>query len=487
MKPLEVIVAALRNTGHLITAPSEEVQISGVTDDSRLVSPGMLFCAIEGTAEDGHAFVADAQARGAAAAVVARQVEIPIPQIRVRDTRLAASLVAAEWFDRPAESLDVMGVTGTNGKTTTVALLRHLLNADGAAGQIGTLGAVDGTGQALEGYGNLTTPGPVDLHAALAQLRDRGVHTVVMEASSHALDQGRLALIRLRGAVYTNLTHDHLDYHGTMERYRDAKVRLSDLVKQGGVEVVNEDEPAWQVLGHRNTLRRIGFGRSSGDVRARDVRLGARGASADFLFGDRELRVRLPLLGEFNIDNALAAAATAWGIGFEPASIAERLETAPAVPGRLEPLVSAEFLIIRDYCHTPDALERAIAVLRPLTRGRLFVVFGAGGDRDRSKRAPMGRVVSQGADLAIVTSDNPRTEDPDAIIDEIETGMGNRPHERITDRLEAIRAAIALLAAGDCLLLAGKGHEDYQVVGTERRRFDEKEIVEQLMRDRAAR
>jgi len=192
-------------------------------------------------------------------------------------------------------------------------------------------------------------------------------------------------------------------------------------------------------------------------------------------------------LGDFNVDNALAAAATAWGIGLEPTSIAERLESAPAVPGRLEPLVSDGPLIVRDYCHTPDALERAMAVLRPLTRGRLIVVFGAGGDRDHSKRAPMGRVASQGADLAIVTSDNPRTEDPDAIIDEIEAGMGARPHRRITDRLEEIRAAIGLLLPGDCLLLAGKGHEDYQVIGSERRHFDEREIVEQVMHDRAKR
>jgi UDP-N-acetylmuramoyl-L-alanyl-D-glutamate--2,6-diaminopimelate ligase len=305
-----------------------------------------------------------------------------------------------------------------------------------------------------------------------------------MEASSHALDQQRLALVELRGAVYTNLSHEHLDYHGTMEAYRDAKARLSDLLVPGGIEVVNEDDPAWRALDRRDRVRRIGFGCSSGEVQVHDVRLDAVGSSAVFVFGGAEHPVRLPLLGDFNIENALAAAATAWGMGLDPETIVDRLASAPPVPGRLEPVASGEFVILRDYCHTPDALERAMAVLQPITSGRLIVLFGAGGDRDRSKRAPMGQAVERAADLAVVTSDNPRTEDPDRIIDEIESGMGGKQHVRITDRLEAIRHAIGLLEPGDCLLLAGKGHEDYQVVGTERHPFDEREIVQRLLRDR---
>ncbi|MGD8726722.1 MAG: UDP-N-acetylmuramoyl-L-alanyl-D-glutamate--2,6-diaminopimelate ligase, partial [Gemmatimonadales bacterium] len=381
-------------------------------------------------------------------------------------------------------SLDVIGVTGTNGKTTTVALLRHLMNVQGSAGSIGTLGAIDGAGEMLSGYGDLTTPGSIEVHAVLAELRARGVRSVAIEASSHALDQNRLALIALRGAVFTNLTHDHLDYHGSMDRYRAAKGRLSDLLASGAIEVVNEDDPAWQVLGPRDGVRRIGFGRrAGGEVQARDVRLEATGSSAVFSFAGEDCPVRVPLLGDFNVENALAAAAAAWGLGGEPTTIAERLATMPPVTGRLEPLHSGAFQVHRDYCHTPDALERAIAVLRPLTAGRLIVLFGAGGDRDRSKRASMGRVVEQGADLAIVTSDNPRTEDPERIVDEIAAGMSGRRQVRIVDRLVAIEYAVGILEAGDCLLLAGKGHEDYQVVGTERYPFDERTIVRSLMRE----
>lgn len=482
-RSLDALVVALREANHVISEPGEDVQITGVIDDSRHVSDGTLFCAIEGSVEDGHRFVADAEARGAAAVIVTHPVESRIPQVQVRDSREAASLVAAEWYGRPAESLDVIGVTGTNGKTTTVALLRHLMAADGSAGSIGTLGAIDGSGKALEGHGNLTTPGSVELQGALAELRGRGVRTVVMEASSHALHQRRLALIQLQVAIYTNLSHDHLDYHGTMEAYREAKATLSDLLGPDGIEVVNEDDPAWRFLMARDGVRRIGFGRSRGAVQAHDVRLDAKGSSAVFLFEQAEYPVRLPLLGDFNVENAQAAAAAAWGLGLDPEIIVDRLASVPPIPGRLEPLVLKEFVILRDYCHTPDALERAMDVLRPITAGRLIVLFGAGGDRDRSKRAPMGKVVQRTADLAIVTSDNPRTEDPDAIIDEVEAGMGRGSHVRITDRLEAIRHAIGLLQPGDCLLLAGKGHEDYQVIGTERHPFDEREVVERLLRD----
>jgi UDP-N-acetylmuramoyl-L-alanyl-D-glutamate--2,6-diaminopimelate ligase len=484
MRSLDAIVTALRRAQQLVVEPGVDVPISGVTDDSRRVSAGTLFCAIDGTAQDGHSFVAEAGERGAGAAVVARAIEAPIPQVQVRDSRQAAGIVAAEWYGRPAESLEVTGVTGTNGKTTTVALLRHLLNAGGSAGSVGTLGAMDGSGQALSGVGNLTTPGPIELHRVLAELRDRGVRTVAIEASSHALDQQRLASVGLRGAIYTNLSHEHLDYHGTMEAYRDAKARLSDLLAPGGTEVVNEDDPAWRALGRRDNIRRIGFGRSSGEVRVHGVHLDAAGASAVFVFDGAEYPAHLPLLGDFNVENALAAATMAWAMGLAPEAIVDRLTNAPSVPGRLEPVASGDFLILRDYCHTPDALERAMTVLQPITPGRLVVLFGAGGDRDPSKRAPMGQAVAGAADLAIVTSDNPRTEDPDRIIDEVESGMGGTAYLRITDRLEAIDHAIGLLKPGDCLLLAGKGHEDYQVVGTERRPFDEREIVQRLLRDR---
>jgi len=484
MKALSCIVAALRETGQLVLAPEEDLDVTAVTDDSRRVIPGCLFCAIEGTRQDGHRYVADAAARGAAAALVVRRSDAGIPQVLVRDSRTAAIVAAAEWFGRPAAGLDVVAVTGTNGKTTTVSLLRHVLNASADVGSIGTLGAFDGAGDPVPSHGNLTTPGAIELHGALAALSARGVRTVIMEASSHALDQRRLESLVLRGAVYTNVTQDHLDYHSTLEAYRDAKAKLSELLGSDSHEVVNADDPAWRALPRRAGVRRVTYGRTSGDVQAREVVLRAGGSSATFVFGGTSSEVKLPLLGDFNVTNALAAGATAWALGMTPEAIAGALARAPQVPGRLERLVSGEFVILRDYCHTPDALERAIEALRPITPGRLIVLFGAGGDRDRGKRPLMGRAVAERADVAIVTSDNPRTEDPDSIIDEIEMGMKGRDPIRITDRRDAIRHAIGMLARGDCLLLAGKGHETYQEVGTERFPLDERDVVGDLLRER---
>ncbi|MGD2135729.1 MAG: UDP-N-acetylmuramoyl-L-alanyl-D-glutamate--2,6-diaminopimelate ligase [Gemmatimonadales bacterium] len=480
MMPLETILQALERAGLLREAP-EPFEITGVRDDSRRVQPGDLFCAIEGTVDDGHRFVSHARERGAVGVVVGHRVDETLPQIVVQDTRGAAAQCAREWYGRPADTLRVIGVTGTNGKTTTVHLVRHLLNADGDAASIGTLGAFDGGGQALPGHANLTTPGAVELQAVLAALRDRGARTVVMEASSHALDQRRLETLTLAGAVYTNLSHDHLDYHPTFDAYRDAKTLLSTHLTDGAIEVVNLEETAWGVLPMLKGVRRVTYGMGQGDVRVDDVRADAVGSTVVLRVGDWSDELHLPLPGELNVANALAAAACAWGLGVAPAAIAERLAGAPQVPGRMERLVAEPFVVLRDYAHTPDALRRAIAALRPITAGRLVVLFGAGGDRDRAKRPRMGEVVVQGADVAVVTSDNPRTEDPDRIIDDIERGMGSMEHLRITDRREAIARTIASLEPGDTLLLAGKGHETYQVIGTERHPFDEREIVRAIV------
>jgi UDP-N-acetylmuramoyl-L-alanyl-D-glutamate--2,6-diaminopimelate ligase len=478
MSGMEAILAALRSIGQVVTAPEAVPRIEHIADDSRSVTAGTLFCAVPGTTSDGHAFVPDAVARGAVALVVSRPVSAPVPQIVVRDTRVALGTIAGTWYGNPAADMTVLGVTGTNGKSTTVALVRHLLNADGHAASIGTLGAVDGEGRTVETAGNLTTPGIVGLQAALADLKARGVTRVALEASSHALDQGRLATLVLAGAVYTNLTHEHLDYHPTLEAYRAAKAKLSDLLGHDGVEVVNAEEPAWEALPSRPGIRRVTFGRGTNStVQAHEIALDGDGARATFVFDGQRQAMELPLLGDFNVANALGASALAWGLGADPEAIAERLASTPQIPGRLERLAAGEFLVLRDYAHTPDALERAIAAVRTFAQARVIVLFGAGGDRDRAKRPLMGRAAAQGADLAIVTSDNPRTEDPDRIIDEIERGMGTTAHVRITDRAEAIHHALAIAKPGDCLLLAGKGHETYQVVGTERRSFDERVIV----------
>lgn len=486
---IEGIVKALDGAGQLRQHPERLPEIAGVTEDSRRVERGWLFCAIVGSTDDGHRHVADAAERGAAAALVSRVVDSPLPQVLVRDGRMATAIAAAQWYGRPGARLRLIGVTGTNGKTTTVALVRHLFGAAGDAGSVGTLGALDGANHALEGHGALTTPGPVELQAVLAELVTRGVRTVAMEASSHALDQGRLETLTLAGAVFTNLTHDHLDYHRDLDAYRAAKARLAGLVGAGGVAALNADAESWGTLRVPAGVRRVRFGYAAeAEVHVERVDFGTSGSSVSVAFGDERVQCLLPLIGAFNVSNALGAAAIAWGLGMTPDDIAGRLATAPQVPGRMERVgrMDQPFLIVRDYAHTPDALERALEAVRQLTRGRLVVLFGAGGDRDRSKRPLMGAIAARGADLAVVTSDNPRTEDPAAIVREIREGMGGTDHLAIVDREEAIHRAVAMLESGDTLLLAGKGHETYQVVGTVKRPFDERVIVGAALAARSA-
>jgi UDP-N-acetylmuramoyl-L-alanyl-D-glutamate--2,6-diaminopimelate ligase len=470
------LVDALRRADLLVEADALP-DIRSIGTDSRSITPGWLYVAVRGSQSDGHRFIPDAVARGAVAIVVESRQQAAVPQVVVRDGRRAALTLAREWFGDPAGGMQILGITGTNGKTTTTALVRHLFNASGFAGSIGTLGAFDGRGEAVPSTaGTLTTPGPVDLQATFAALRDRGCSTVAMETSSHSLDQGRLDGLTFAAGIFTNLTRDHLDYHGTMEAYLAAKLKLSTLLGLSGVEVVNLDDPAWRVLPAND--RRVTFGLGAdADVRAANLELGAAGSRflLDGRFGRAD--VALPLLGDFNVSNALAAAACALALGHPLADVATRLSASPQVPGRMELISERPCAVLRDYAHTPDALERALRTLRPLTPGRIIVVFGCGGDRDRGKRPLMGQLAAELSDLPVVTSDNPRTENPDAIIDDVERGMGSVPRLRIADRRLAIAAALGEARSGDTLLLAGKGHETYQVIGTEKQPFDEREIV----------
>jgi UDP-N-acetylmuramoyl-L-alanyl-D-glutamate--2,6-diaminopimelate ligase len=373
----------------------------------------------------------------------------------------------------------VIGVTGTNGKSTSVGLLRHVLDESSArSASVGTIGVFIGSeGVPLPGGADLTTPGPIELQRLLRALVDRGVRTVAIEASSHSLDQRRVEGIRFAAGLFTNLTRDHLDYHGTMEAYFGAKAKLVSYLAQDGVAVVNADDPHWRALPPApRTVTFSGAGQPA-DVRATDIRFGARGSEWQLVIGERALPVHLPLIGDFNVANAVGVAATAWALGSAPATIAERLTTVPQVPGRLEILHDAP-VVLRDYAHTPDALERALGAVRPFTRGRLIVVFGAGGDRDKGKRPQMGAIGERLADIVILTSDNPRTEDPERILDDIEAGMSPaHAHERIEDREQAVVRALALARPDDVVLLAGKGHETYQVRGTTKYPLDEREIV----------
>jgi UDP-N-acetylmuramoyl-L-alanyl-D-glutamate--2,6-diaminopimelate ligase len=486
-RPLLEIVDALARAGLLIDAPdpkpSSLPEITGLSADARRLERGMLFCAVHGAVQDGHKFVADAAARGAAAALVESRQPVTIPQVVVRDGRRAAAVAAEAWYRRPADRLQMIGVTGTNGKTTSVLLSQHVLSVLWPMGAVGTLGAFDPTGAPVASEaGNLTTPGPIDLQATLAALVERGAGGVAMEVSSHSLDQGRVDGLVFRAAIFTNLTRDHLDYHKTFEAYFAAKAKLTGYLADAGLAVTNADDAAWTRL--PRTPRRITFSATNhpADVRARDVTVDGRGARFTLVTARGSYPVSLPLLGRFNVANALGVAACAVGLGVEPRTVAERLGTAPQVPGRMERIAVDPCVILRDYAHTPDALERALETIREVTPpgGRVIVVFGAGGDRDRGKRAPMGEIAVRLADIAIATSDNPRTEDPERILDDVEAGMGGKQHYRYVDRRAAIGQAMELAREGDTILLAGKGHETYQVIGTVKQPFDEREVVRGL-------
>ena len=470
-------------------APSSLPEITGITADSRRLVPGTLYCAVRGVAADGHVFVAAAAAQGAAAALVEAPQPVAIPQIVVREGRRAAAVAAETWYGRPAVRLKLIGVTGTNGKTTSVTLARHVLSGPsgiGPMGSIGTLGAFDPAGASVESEaGNLTTPGPIDLQATLAALVERGAKGAAMEVSSHSLDQGRIDGLVFQAAIFTNLTRDHLDYHKTFEAYFAAKARLVSYLAADGLAVINADDPAWQKL--PKVPRRITFG-ERGEVSAKEVSVSGKGARFTLVTPGGHHPVALPLLGRFNVANALGVAACAVGLGVPPAEVAARLTTAPQVPGRMDRIAADPCTVLRDYAHTPDALERALETTRDITApgGRVIVVFGAGGDRDRGKRAPMGAAAARLADIAIATSDNPRTEDPERILDEVEAGMGSRPHYRLADRRAAIAQAIEVARLGDTVLLAGKGHETYQVIGTVKEPFDEREIGRASCRERVS-
>jgi len=478
---LPEIVDALRRAGLLVRAPDGGAlpAIAGLTTDSRKLEPGMLYCAVRGSVQDGHRFVVAAAARGAVAALVEEEQDVAVPQVLVKDGRRAAAVAAETWYGRPAARLDLVGVTGTSGKTTSVVLARHVLSALQPTGSIGTLGAFDPAGELVPSEaGNLTTPGPIDLQATLAALVARGARGATMEVSSHSLDQGRVDGLVFRAAIFTNLTREHLDYHKTLEEYFRAKAKLASYIAADGLEVINADDPAWQRLPRRR--RRVTFGERGGEVTAKRVAADGSGSRFDLVTPMGSAPVKLPLLGRFNVTNALGVAACAWGLGVPAETIAERLSTAPQVPGRMERIAARPCTILRDYSHKPDALERALESVRALTAGRLILVFGAGGDRDRGKRAPMGEIAARLADVAIVTSDNPRTEDPERILDEVEAGMKGKPHHRRGDRREAIALALELARPGDTILLAGKGHETYQIVGAVKQPFDERAIVREL-------
>ncbi|MDT8340504.1 MAG: UDP-N-acetylmuramoyl-L-alanyl-D-glutamate--2,6-diaminopimelate ligase [Longimicrobiales bacterium] len=482
------VTRVLRDAGLLtgVRAPEDAV-VSGAAHDSRTVAPGDLFLAWRGTAADGHDYVDSARAAGAAAAVVERFLpDVDLPQLQVSDGRRAAALAADAVFGRPGSRLEVVAVTGTNGKTTTALLARHLLGGrTGGAAALGTLGVVGTDGRVQPGTEGLTTPDPVGLARRLAALVEVGVGAVVLEASSHALDQHRLDALAVRVAVFTNLSRDHLDYHPDEAAYRSAKLRLLDLLRPGGTAVVNAGDPAWDTVRGEGVLTYAVAGEA--DLRAENVVATPLGTRFTLHFRGAAVPVDLPLPGAFNVANALAAAGAALTLGVPLDRVAGQLGDAPPVPGRMERVVDRPFTVLIDFAHTPAALENLLTALRAVTRGRLLVLFGAGGDRDRGKRRPMAEAVARYADRVYLTSDNPRSEDPERILDDLESGLGEVERVREADRRAAIRRAVREAREGDVLVLAGKGHETAQVVGTVREPLDERAVVAEALRLREGR
>ncbi len=474
---LALITDRLKAAGLLSELPEGlPSSVDSITDDSREAVPGCLFVAVDGVAADGHDFVGPAFEKGAAVAIVQRRVSVDIPQIVVTDSRVAVALAAAEWMGNPGEALTMIGVTGTNGKTTTVSLIRHLLNSSGDVAVLGTLGGVDGLGKELD-MPALTTPGPIQLQRTLADLVQKGVRTVAMEVSSHSLSQSRVVGIGFDLVVFTNLTHEHLDYHRDLIDYLEAKLKLVDHLKPGGRIVLNLDSTAWKQL-RSEQPDSVTFGTDRGAmVRAEAPEFTMSGTRFDLEIDGKLTPVILPLLGEFNVSNALAASASAHVLGRTAEQIRGRLLTVPQVPGRMEILHSGDYVVLRDYAHTPDAFERVLKTLRAATAGRLMILFGCGGDRDRKKRPVLAEMAGLLSDMVFITTDNPRTEDPERIFGDMEPGLAGRAYVKIDDRAEAIETAISMLVPGDTLLLAGKGHETYQIFGTRKEFFDEREVV----------
>jgi UDP-N-acetylmuramoyl-L-alanyl-D-glutamate--2,6-diaminopimelate ligase len=488
---VSVLLDALSDKRVVGTAPAT---VRGLTADSRKVERGDCFVAVPGFRQDARRFIPDAVARGAGL-VVTEGDAVPgvgVPQVLVPATRPALARLAAAYYGHPSRALTLVGITGTNGKTTTSYLVDALLRSAGPTGILGTIQYVVGDEVLAAGQ---TTPEALDIEAMLATMRDRGVKGVAMEVSSHALALSRVDGLAFDVAVFTNLTQDHLDFHGTLDEYGRAKRRLFELLatssKRRRTAVVNGDDPWGPRMVDGLELEVLSFGLGAGHrIRAARWTSSLDGIRMRVETPRGPLDVDSPLIGEHNVMNLLGAVGVGVGLGLEPAAIARALGGVSAVPGRFEQVRAGQpFLVIVDYAHTPDALERVLTTARKITAGRLGVVFGCGGDRDRTKRPIMGEIAARLADRVWITSDNPRSENPDAIIEEIAIGVRSvcaapDRYAMVADRRAAIFAALSWAAAGDAIVIAGKGHETYQIVGADILPFDDRAVARDILAER---
>ncbi|MBE2314691.1 UDP-N-acetylmuramoyl-L-alanyl-D-glutamate--2,6-diaminopimelate ligase [Solirubrobacter sp. CPCC 204708] len=459
-----------------------DVAVTGLTFDNRLVGPGTLFFCVPGFTRDGHDFAPDAVARGAVALVVQRPLDLGVPEVRVDDVRAAMAAAAARFYGDPTAALKVAGITGTNGKTTSAFLVRALL--EGAGVRTGLLGTVKSVVGGEERAVVRTTPEAIDLQRTFREMLDAGDTACAMEISSHALELRRADAIHVAAAVFTNLTQDHLDFHPTMEDYFQAKRLLfaSELTR---TRIVNADDAYGRRLIEEFDCLTFGI-EAEADYRAIAVQTDATGCDFVAVTPDGEFPARVPIPGRFNVLNALGAWAAARTLGVPVETIPDSLAHAVTAPGRFQPVEAGQpFGVVVDYAHKPDALEQVLLAARELASGKLIVVVGAGGDRDRGKRPIMGEIAARLADVALITSDNPRSEPPEAIIDEVVAGIPATPHavvERDADRRASIFRAISLAEAGDVVVIAGKGHEQGQEFeGGRKEPFDDSEVAREAI------
>jgi UDP-N-acetylmuramoyl-L-alanyl-D-glutamate--2,6-diaminopimelate ligase len=475
-------------------------EVTGVTADSRQVKEGDLFVALPGLRNDGAEFIGEAVSRGAVAVVAQRQAPSQVPFYTVGNARQALALIAANFYGKPAEELTLLGVTGTNGKTTVSYLLEAMAAAGGAS--TGLLGSIQYkfAGRSIEP--KHTTPDPLTLHRTLREMVDAGIDTVIMEVSSHALAQERVHGLTYRAAGFTNLSRDHLDYHKDLEAYFQAKRKLfTDHLSGGGVAVINgDDTQSVRIYNELRGQKRMAwkFSREgAGEVSATDVQYTLDGIKATLKTPAGDVPVKSKLLGAHNLENIMCAAGMALGAGFSRRDVQDGIERVTRVPGRMERVEAGSTPVLVDYAHTDDALRRSLEAARTLAKGRVFVVFGCGGERDKGKRALMGQVAGELADVSVVTSDNPRSEDPEAIISEVTAGLEKAGVRRMSaakaksgergflveaDRRTAITAAMQLATSDDVVLIAGKGHETHQLVGDEQLAFDDRLVAEEIAR-----
>ena len=481
--------------GSVITGDGN-IEITGIEHDSRKAGEGTLFVCIAGFHVDGHKFIPQAMEKGAKAILTTRKAaEVAVPEgmavLQVPELKTALDTIVPFFHDYPAQKMRVIGITGTNGKTTTSYLIRAILREAGY--KVGLIGTIQIMMEEEVFPIHNTTPDVVELQHTLAIMRDKGMDYVVMEVSSHALDQNRVAGIEFDTAVFSNLTQDHLDYHKTLENYKLAKAKLFDLLGQKGVKenktaVVNADDEAGRTMLEHAKCRHLTYGMEhQAALQATNVEVLASGANftltEDFL---GEMALKLHITGIFNVYNVMAAVGAAIAEKIAPAVIKNALTNFTSVPGRFE-LVKAgqDFSIIVDYAHTPDGGENVLNTARRIARKKIIAVFGCGGDRDRTKRPIMGRLAAKLADVVIATSDNPRSEDPAFILSEVEAGVketiGDKHHECIIDRREAIFRAVELAETDDIVIILGKGHEDYQILRDKTIHFDDKEVAREAV------